>query len=72
VQRAEASQVTLIEDAQAYLTHSRRLRKPGLFARLTGTADMDTEHLTALVLGAKDVVVATDVRAMTSFSAGAA
>jgi hypothetical protein len=57
--RAEASQMTLAEDAQAFLTHSRRLRKPGLFARLTGTADRDTEHLTALVLGAKDVLVAT-------------
>ena len=57
--RADASQLTLAEDAQAFLTHSRRLRKPGLFARLTGTADKDTEHLTALVLGAKDVLIAT-------------
>jgi hypothetical protein len=57
--RAEDSQLTLAEDAQAFLTHSRRLRKPSLFARLTGTADRDTEHLTALVLGAKDVLVAT-------------
>jgi len=57
--RAEASQMSLAEDAPAFLTHSRRLRKPGLFGRLTGTADMDTEHLTALVLGAKDVLVAT-------------
>jgi hypothetical protein len=57
--QAEATQLTLAEDALAFLTHSRRLRKPGLFARLTGTADTDTEHLTALVLGAKDVLVAT-------------
>ena len=57
--RAQASQITLAEDAPAFLTHSRRLRKPGLFARLTGTADRDTEHLTALVLGAKDVLVGT-------------
>lgn len=57
--QAEATQLTLAEDAQAFLTRSRRLRKPGLFARLTGTADTDTEHLTALVLGAKDVLVAT-------------
>jgi hypothetical protein len=57
--RAEASQLTLAEDASAFLTQSRRLRKPGLFARLTGTGDPDTEHLTAVVLGAKDVLVAT-------------
>jgi len=57
--QAEVTQLTLAEDAQAFLTRSRRLRKPGLFARLTGTADTDTEHLTALVLGAKDVLVAT-------------
>jgi hypothetical protein len=30
-----------------------------MFARLTGTADKDTEHLTALVLGGKDLLVAT-------------
>jgi hypothetical protein len=30
-----------------------------MLARLTGTADTDTEHLTALVLGGKDVLVAT-------------
>jgi hypothetical protein len=57
--RTEAAQITLADDAQVFLTHSRRLRKPGLFARLTGTADKDTEHWTALVLGAKDVLVAT-------------
>jgi hypothetical protein len=57
--QAEATQLTLAENTQAFLTHSRRLRKPGLFARLTGAADTDTEHLTALVLGAKDVLVAT-------------
>src|SRR5262249_40773222 len=55
----DASQLTLADDAPAFLTHSRRPRKPGLLARLTGTADRDTEHLTALVLGAKDVLVAT-------------
>lgn len=58
-ERAEAAQLTVAGDAPAYLTHSIRLRKPGLFRRLTGTADKDTEHLTALVLGAKDVLVAT-------------
>jgi hypothetical protein len=56
--RAEASQITLATDAPAFLTRSRRLRKPGLFERLTGTGK-DTENLTALVLGARDVLVAT-------------
>jgi hypothetical protein len=59
LEHATAPQLTLTRDAPAYLTRSRRLRKPGLFARLTGTADTDTEHLTALVLGAKDLLVAT-------------
>jgi hypothetical protein len=59
LERATGAQLTVAEDAPAYLTRSRRLRKPGLFARLTGTADRDAEHLTALVLGAKDVLVAT-------------
>jgi hypothetical protein len=58
-ERATAAQLTLGEDTPAFLTHSRRLKKPGLFGRLTGTADVDAEHLTALVLGAKDVLVAT-------------
>jgi len=58
-ERAEAAQLTVAGDAPAYLTHSRRLRKPGLFGRLTGTADKDPEHLTVLVLGARDVLVAT-------------
>lgn len=59
VKRATTAQMTLDGDAPAFLTRSRRLKKPGLFGRLTGTADMDVEHLTALVLGAKDVLVAT-------------
>jgi hypothetical protein len=58
-ERASAAQLTLTWHAPAYLTRSRRLRKPGMLARLTGTADADTEHLTALVLGGKDVLVAT-------------
>jgi hypothetical protein len=57
--RAAAAQLTLAPDAPAYLTHSRRLTKPGVFARLTATADRDAEHLTALVLGRNDVLVAT-------------
>jgi hypothetical protein len=36
---------------------SKRLRKPGLLSRITRTGDKDTEHLTALVLGPKDVLV---------------
>jgi hypothetical protein len=59
LERASAAQLTLTWHAPAYLTRSRRLRKPGMLARLTGTADTDTEHLTALVLGGKDVLVAT-------------
>jgi hypothetical protein len=59
LERADATQLTLSADAPGFLTHSRRLKKPGLFGRLTGTADRDKEHLTALVIGAKDVLVAT-------------
>jgi hypothetical protein len=59
LERASAAQLTLAPDAPAYLTRSRRLRKPGMIARLTGTADTDTEHVTALVLGRHDVLVAT-------------
>ena len=58
-ERASSSQLTVADDAPAYVTHSRRLRKPGLFARLTGTADKDAEHLTAFVIAAKDLLVAT-------------
>ena len=59
LERATETQLTLAGDAPAYLTASTRLRKPGLFARVTGTADKDSEHLTALVLGGRDVIVAT-------------
>ena len=41
------------------MTHSRRLRKPGVLSRMTGTGDKGAEHLTALVLGARDLLVAT-------------
>ena len=41
-ERATETQLTLAPDAPAFLTQSRRLRKPGLFARVTGTADKDT------------------------------
>jgi hypothetical protein len=56
---ADARDLTLDPVAPAFLTRSRRLRRPGRLARMTGTADRDTEHLTALVLGGRDVVVAT-------------
>jgi hypothetical protein len=58
-ERATEAQLTLAPDAPAFVTRSRRLRKPGLFARVTGTADRDAEHLAALVLGERDVIVAT-------------
>ena len=56
---AEARMLTVDAAAPAYLTHSRRLRKPGLLARVTGTGDKDTEHLTAIALGPRDLLVCT-------------
>jgi hypothetical protein len=53
----ESALLTVAGDAPAFLTQSRRLKKPGLLSRLTGTADKDEEHLTALVLAPKDVLV---------------
>jgi hypothetical protein len=55
--KAESLQLTVSDDAPAFLTQSRRLKRSGLFGRMTGTADPDKEHLTALVIGAKDVLV---------------
>jgi hypothetical protein len=55
--QAESLQLTVADDAPAYLTHSRKLKKSGLFGRVTGTADPDKEHLTAFVIGGKDVLV---------------
>jgi hypothetical protein len=57
--RADSRQLTIADDAPAYLTHSVKLKKSGLFSRMTKTADPDTEHDTALVLGPKDVYVCT-------------
>jgi hypothetical protein len=59
VAHAQARMVTLQPDAHAFLTHSRRVRKPGLLARMTGSGDQDTEHLTAMVIGTRDLVVVT-------------
>jgi len=50
--------LTVASDARAFLTHSRRTVKPGLWRRMTGTADRDAEHWTATVIGARDVIVA--------------
>jgi hypothetical protein len=55
--RIESASLTVPTDAAAFVTLSKRLRKPGLLSRLSGTGDKDTEHLTALVLGPKDVLV---------------
>jgi hypothetical protein len=57
--RAEADLLTVADDAPAYITHSRRLKKPGLLARMTGSGDKDTEHYTAFVLGERDLLVCT-------------
>jgi|GEM_PF-6947399 len=57
--KAEAEQLTLADDASAFLTHSRRRRRSGLLARVTGSGDPDPEHQTALVIGARDVLVCT-------------
>jgi len=51
--KAEALLLTVADDAPAFVTHSRRLKK-----RLFG-GDPDKEHQTALVIGAKDILVAT-------------
>jgi hypothetical protein len=59
VEHAQARMLTLQPDAHAFLTHSRRIRKPGLLARMTDSADRDAEHLTAMVIGTRDLLVAT-------------
>jgi hypothetical protein len=55
--RIESAALTVSADAAAFLTLSKRLRKPGLLSRLTGAGDKDVEHMTALVVAPKDVVV---------------
>ena len=59
LERADAVQLTLADDAPAFLTHSRKVKKSGLFGRLTGTGDPDTEHLTAVVIGQRDLIAVT-------------
>jgi hypothetical protein len=53
----ESALLTVPAGSTAFLTRSKRLRKPGVLARITGTGDKDAEHLTALVLGPTDVLV---------------
>jgi len=57
-ERADATQLTLADDAPAFLTHSHRTGKRPLLGRLAG-GDKDDEHFTAFVVGARDVLVAT-------------
>jgi hypothetical protein len=58
-ERIEAALLNVPDDSPAFLTNSRRLRKGGLLSRITGSADPDTEHETAFVLGPRDLLVAT-------------
>jgi len=53
--RIESALLTLPPDAPAFLTHNTRLKK----RRLLGGGDKDAEHVVALVIGPKDVLVAT-------------
>lgn len=50
--------LTLGPEPQVFVTESRRTGRRGLLARMTGTADPDHVHATALVLGTRDVLVA--------------
>ncbi|MDA0159451.1 hypothetical protein OM076_04175 [Solirubrobacter ginsenosidimutans] len=56
--KAESLQLTVADDAPAFLTHSRKLKRSGMLNRMLG-GDQDKAHDTALVIGAKDVLVAT-------------
>ncbi|MCB9627117.1 MAG: hypothetical protein H6725_07075 [Sandaracinaceae bacterium] len=46
-----------VRGMDAVETHSRRLRKPGLLARMVGVGDADVEHWTAVVLTRSAVLV---------------
>ena len=56
--KAESLQLTVAGDAPAYVTHSIKRKKTGFFAKKLG-GDPDKEHDTVLVIGAKDILVAT-------------
>jgi len=56
----EARLLTVDADAPAWITHSTKVKKRrGLLDRLTGSADPDTEHLTIVVIGARDLLWGT-------------
>jgi hypothetical protein len=56
--KAESLQLTVADDAPAFLTHSRKLKRTGMLSRMLG-GDTDKAHDTALVIGTKDVLVVT-------------
>jgi hypothetical protein len=53
--RVESHLLTLGPDPTVFLTHNTRRKK----RRLLGGGDKDTEHVVALVIGPKDVLVAS-------------
>lgn len=55
---AESTLIELPEDAPLFVTHSVRSRRPGLLGRLSKTGDPDADHDIALILTARDVIVA--------------
>lgn len=57
--RAEEGLLSVPADSPAFLTHSRRLKRPGFFARRSPAADPDAEHVTAVVIGPRDLLVGT-------------
>lgn len=56
-ERAERAVIDVPPDTPAFLTRNVRTKRPGLFGRLTKTADADAEHHVALVLTPGDVLV---------------
>jgi hypothetical protein len=46
-------------DAPAWVTHSKKVKRGGLFSRMMGGADPDSEHLTIVVIGARDLIWVT-------------
>ena len=56
--KAEALQLTIADDAPAFLTHSRKLKRTGMLSRMLG-GDADKEHDSVLVIGAKDALIGT-------------
>src|SRR4051794_37345467 len=55
-ERIESSLLTIAEDAPAFVTTSRRRRRPAVFARMPGPGDPDREHAAPVVIGAPDVI----------------